>query len=370
MSNSPLQQLHALGQSIWLDYIHTDLMSSGELQTLIERDALQGMTSNPAIFEQAIAKSDAYDERIRDLVKAKPDLDANGLFVELALIDIAAAADILKPVWANSRGDDGMVSLEVNPELAHDRDGTIAEALSLHARLDRPNVMIKVPGTKAGVEAFEELTSKGVSVNVTLLFSVERYREIAAAYIRGLSRRLAAGQDVSAIGSVASFFISRVDSAVDAELESMTGTATHPMKSTIAVANAKVAWGHYQNLFGGSAWAPLAEAGALPQRLLWASTGTKNPDLPLTHYIDTLIGADTVNTVPPATLDAYREAGEPAATLDQGVEEASRAVASLSSLGINLNAITDTLEAQGISSFQDAFTRLLAAIDSKRSALS
>ncbi len=369
MSSSPLQALHALGQSIWFDYIHTDLMSSGELDRLIERDAVQGITSNPAIFEQAIAKTDAYDERLRELVAAKGALDANSLFVELALLDIAAAADAFKPVWAASRGDDGMVSLEVNPELAHDTAGTVAEALALHARLDRPNVMIKVPGTKAGVAAFEELTAAGVSVNVTLLFSIERYREIAAAYLRGLSRRLNAGQDVSGIASVASFFISRVDSAVDAALDTAGAPADHPLRSTIAVANANAAWGHYQNLFGGAAWQPLADAGALPQRLLWASTGTKNPALPLTHYIDSLIGPDTVNTVPPATLDAYRDGGVPSVTLGQDLEGAQRSLDALATLGIDLAAITQTLEEQGIESFQQAFSRLLTAIENKRDAL-
>ncbi|MEM6986049.1 MAG: transaldolase [Pseudomonadota bacterium] len=367
MAMSSLKQLHTLGQSIWLDYIHTDLMSSGQLSTLIEQDALQGLTSNPAIFEQAIAKTDAYDDRIRTLIADRPDLDAIGLFTEIALVDIAAAADVFKPVWQASRGDDGMVSLEVSPRLAHDRDATINEALQLHARLERPNVMIKVPGTRAGVEAFEELTAQGVSVNVTLLFSVERYREIVAAHIRGLQRRLDAGQSVEGIASVASFFISRVDTAVDAELSRL--DAKHPMLSTVAVANAKVAWGHYENLYSGDAWQPLADAGALPQRLLWASTGTKNPDLPMTHYIDTLIGPDTVNTVPPATLDAYRESGDPAVTLTQGIEEASSAIAQLGALGVDLDAITETLEDQGVASFEQAFDRLLGAIESKRAAL-
>ncbi|MEM9602937.1 MAG: transaldolase [Pseudomonadota bacterium] len=369
MTDSPLKQLHALGQSIWLDYIHTDLMHSGELARLIENDALQGLTSNPSIFEQAIANTDAYDERLRALVSAQPELDANSLFTELALVDIAAAADVFEPVWRASRGDDGMVSLEVSPTLAHDADATVAEALQLHARLARPNVMIKVPGTKAGVTAFEELTAQGVSVNVTLLFSVERYREIAAGHLRGLHRRLAAGQSVSGIASVASFFISRVDTAVDAALDSQGSDDAKALMSTIAIANAKVAWGHYQNLYGGEAWQPLADAGALPQRLLWASTGTKNPDLPKTHYIDTLIGPDTVNTVPPATLDAYRDAGQPAATLADGLETASAALATLAELGVDLDAITATLEDQGVASFDDAFARLLAAIESKRAAL-
>lgn len=364
MTPNPLQQLHTLGQSIWLDYIHSDLMSSGQLSTLIERDALQGLTSNPAIFEQAIALTDAYDERIRELTVRHPELDANGLFEEIALIDIATAADLFKPIWQASRGDDGMVSLEVNPRLAHDRDGTVAEALRLHAKLNRPNVMIKVPGTRAGIQAFEELTAQGISVNVTLLFSVERYREIAAAHLRGLQRRLQAGQPLERIASVASFFISRVDTAVDASLDS-----AHPLKSTIAIANAKVAWGHYQNLYGGPAWKSLADAGALPQRLVWASTGTKNPDLPKTHYIDTLIGPDTVNTVPPATLDAYRDTGAPTATLGEGLEAAVAAIDALATLGIDLAEITETLERQGVAAFEDAFNRLLAAIETKRAAL-
>ncbi|MEM7377109.1 MAG: transaldolase [Pseudomonadota bacterium] len=369
MTDSPLKQLHALGQSIWLDYIHTDLMHSGELARLIENDALQGLTSNPSIFEQAIANTDAYDERLRALVSTQPELDANGLFTELALVDIAAAADVFEPVWRASRGDDGMVSLEVSPTLAHDADATVTEALQLHARLARPNVMIKVPGTKAGVAAFEELTAQGVSVNVTLLFSVERYREITAAHLRGLHRRLAAGHAIDGIASVASFFISRVDTAVDAALGQQGSDQAGALMSTIAIANAKVAWGHYQNLYGGEAWQSLAAAGALPQRLLWASTGTKNPDLPKTHYIDTLIGPDTVNTVPPKTFDAFRDHGVPAVRVRDDLDGARACMTGLEGQGISMSEVTARLEQEGVDKFVTAFDKLLATVGARQQEL-
>ena len=298
MSRNPLVEAHAAGQSLWLDFIQKSLLD-GELQRLIEEDRIMGLTSNPSIFEQAIAKSDEYDATIERILGEEPGIDGLALFERLAIEDIRAAADIFRPTWERSGGIDGMVSLEVTPDLAHDADGTVEMGLDLWKRVERPNLMVKVPGTKAGVTAFEELTASGVNVNVTLLFSVTRYREIARAYIRGLERRHADAHSIERIASVASFFVSRVDSSVDEALSAHGGEAAEALLGKIAVANAKVAYGHFANLFGSEQFARLAGHGARPQRLLWASTGTKNPDYSDVLYVEELIGPDTVNTLPP-----------------------------------------------------------------------
>jgi len=365
---NPLQKLRTLGQSPWLDFIQKSFVADGSLKKLIDEDDLRGLTSNPAIFEKAIASSEEYDAHIRELDADKPERTATQVFTELALADIREAADLFAAVHA-SDNDDGMVSLEVSPALAHDTEGTLAEARALHAALGKPNAMIKVPGTEAGVKAFEELTAEGISVNVTLLFSVARYQAIAAAWIKGLERRLAAGKSISEISSVASFFISRVDAAVDAELAQLGGLMVETLQGQTAIANAKLAYGHYQNLFNSEAWAKLAAAGAKPQRLLWASTSPKDPKLAATYYVEALIGPHTVNTLPPATLAAYRENGKPQATLADNLAQAHEHVESIASMGINLDSITAKLEKDGVDSFIASFENLLQVIDKKRASL-
>jgi len=367
-SKNPLVLAHEAGQSLWLDYIQRSMLGD-ELQSMIKDDHIMGMTSNPAIFEQAIAKTDEYDAQIASEVAANPSISNLELFNQLAIKDIQAAADAFRATYDETDGVDGMISLEVAPNLAHDTAGTVKMGLDLHSRVDRPNLMIKVPGTKAGVQAFEDLTAAGVNVNVTLLFSVQRYREIAQAYIRGIERRANAGGDISRIASVASFFVSRVDSSVDAALEAK-GDAGKELLGKVAIANAKVAYGHFANLFGSEKWQSLAGKGARAQRLLWASTGTKNKAYSDVLYVEELIGPQTVNTVPPATLDKFRDHGKVAVTLTQGLADAHKQMTQLGDLGVSLDAITDELEAAGIQSFVDAFDRLLESIDGKRQSLS
>lgn len=363
--SNPLAEAYGIGQSMWLDYIQKSLLD-GDLQTMIKEDKVMGLTSNPAIFEQAIAKTNEYDGDIRTIVAADPDVSALELFNQLAIPDIQAAADAFAETYEATDGVDGMVSFEVTPDLAHDAAGTIAMGVELHKRVNRPNLMIKVPGTKAGVKAFEALTALGINVNVTLLFSISRYREIAQAYIRGLERRHAAGESVARIASVASFFVSRVDVSVDSALASIGNEAAAALNGKIAIANAKVAYGHFVNLFGSEQFAKLAEQGARPQRLLWASTGVKNPDFSDVLYVEELIGPDTVNTLPPATMNAFKDHGVAESRLTRHLDKAHKDISALADLGVSLNDITDQLEADGITSFVEAFDRLLNVLGEKR----
>ncbi len=362
---SSIAQLSQLGQSPWLDFIQRRLLDSGALQQLIDTDDVRGLTSNPAIFEQAIARTTEYDQSLQQALQENSSISTYDLFESLAVQDISAAADIFLPTYHKPDGLDGYVSIEVSPDLAYDEEATVAQALALHKRFSQPNVMIKVPGTEEGVNAFRRLTAEGINVNVTLLFSVERYRQIAQAYIDGLSQRLEANLPINRIASVASFFVSRVDSAVDALLDVQEKPQAKALQGQIAIANAKVAYGHYQNLFESEAFKKLLSAGAKPQRLLWASTGTKNPALAQSYYVDALIGDNTVNTIPPKTLDAYRQEGQPASRLSDGLQQAQRQLDSLASFDIDLLEITNTLEKEGIASFQDAFTHLLNVINEK-----
>lgn len=370
-AKNALVEARAIGQSIWLDYIQRSLMHSGKLQELIAADQINGITSNPAIFESAIANSDEYDQQIANITSESADASSAEIFRQLALTDIADAADILLPQYEASRGDDGMVSIEVAPDLAHDADATVREARSLHAALARPNVMIKVPATTAGVSAFEQLTAEGISVNITLLFSLDRYKAIAEAYLSGLEKRVANGDPASNIASVASFFVSRVDARVDPLLEKhQDQKEAKPLQGQIAIANAKAAYLHYQSLIQSKRFDALRAAGALPQRLLWASTGTKNPDYSDVYYVEELLGPDTVNTLPPKTMDAFRDHGVAADHLSgASAAETEAALQQLSALGIDLTNITDELEAEGIDGFAQAFTRLLDAIASKSQTL-
>lgn len=363
---NPLVATAELGQSLWLDYIQRSMFESGELDRYINDDQLRGMTSNPSIFENAIANTDEYDAEIEAIVKKDPAVTAMQLFKQLAVADIGKAADAFKQTYLDSRGDDGMVSLEVSPGLAHDAQGTIAEAIELHQLLKRDNVMIKVPGTAEGVTAFEELTARGISVNVTLLFSVERYKEIVQAYLKGLGRRAEQGQAIDKIASVASFFVSRVDTKVDNALQAHSNQdAAKSLMGKVAIDNAKVAYTYYQNMFSSPQFAKLAERGAIPQRLLWASTGTKNPDYSDVYYVEELMGPDTVNTVPPKTMDAFRDHGVVENRLQQNLTEAQTTLDKLADLGIDLGQITAQLETEGVLSFSEAFDRLLTAIDTE-----
>jgi len=376
MKNNPIKSLPSFGQSIWYDNIQRSMLRSGELSRLIEEDDLRGITTNPAIFQKAIAESSDYDDSLFHLYKEFPEQSFEERFISLAVEDIQEAADILRPVYDRTNGHDGMVSIEVSPLLAYDTDGSIAEGKELFARIGRPNVMIKIPATKAGVPAIEELISSGISVNATLLFSIERYIEVAESYIRGIRKRHEKGSDVSRIASVASFFVSRVDAAVDKALADL-GDKANGWESTkldslagkIAIANAKTAYLRYQKLFSETNFGELHKAGAQNQRLLWASTGSKNPQYSDVLYIESLIGPETVNTVPPATYEAFKDHGKAESSLLQGMSYAEDVLSQAVDLGINLDAITKRLEEEGVASFTKAYNELLATIGQKCSLL-
>jgi transaldolase / glucose-6-phosphate isomerase len=356
---NPPRELRRYGQSVWLDYVRRGLVQSGELKRMIDEFGLSGITSNPTIFNKAISGSTDYDEALRALVEGG-ERDAKKLFLHVAVDDIKMTADTFRPVYDEMRGGDGFVSLEVSPGLAHDTAGTIAEVRDLWHRLDRPNVMIKVPGTLEGAPAVEELTAAGINVNITLLFDVKAHERVALAYIRGLERRLEAGLPINTMASVASFFVSRVDTAVDAVLPEGS-----PLRGKVAVANAKVAYQIFKRLFSGPRWEKLAAAGARVQRPLWASTSTKNPAYRDVLYVEELIGPDTVNTMPESTLRAFADHGRVRRTVDEGVDEAEHVIASLSEVGIDFDQVTAKLLEEGIQSFSSDYAKLLETIDAK-----
>lgn len=353
----------ALGQSIWYDNIRRAMLASGDLQRLVE-DGIMGVTSNPTIFEKAIADSQDYDEALLNL--ADPSVPPEAIFEILAIDDIRAAADILHSVYEHTSGKDGYVSLEVRPTLAHDAQGTIEEARRLFAALDRPNAMIKVPATAEGVQAVEALTAEGINVNVTLIFSVPQYQAVAEAYIAGLEKRVAAKQPIDTIASVASFFISRIDAAVDAQLEKV---GNQDLLGKTAIANAKVAYARFREIFSGERWTRLATLGACSQRPLWASTGTKNPAYPDTLYVDELIGPETVNTVPPATLQAFIDHGRVEHTLDVDLQDAVAYLDQLRALNIDLNEVAQKLLDDGVAAFIKSYHALLLSIEEKQARL-
>jgi transaldolase/glucose-6-phosphate isomerase len=361
---NPLKALNGYGQSVWLDFIRRNLITSGDLNRLIDEDGLRGMTSNPTIFEKAIAGSADYDESIRRALQRNPHGDIKALYEILAVEDIQMAADVLRPVYDETRGLDGYVSLEVSPALAHDTAATIAEAQRLWKTVGRPNVMVKVPATKEGAPALEALISRGVNVNATLMFSLDHYEAIAQAYIRGLKKC----EHPETIASVASFFVSRVDTAVDALLESIGTPDALQLRGKAAVANAKLTYRRFREIFDSREFADLAARGARVQRPLWASTSTKNPDYRDVMYVEQLIGADTVNTLPPATMSAFRDHGRVAETLTKNVGEAEELIAALTELGISLDAVTDKLQVDGVASFAQSFEGLLESLKKKRSA--
>src|SRR5437763_1557918 len=369
-ATNPLKDLLKFGQSVWLDYIRRDLITQGELKRLIQEDGLRGMTSNPAIFEKAIAGSTDYADMLASL-KYRSDLDAKARFELIAIRDIQDAADLLRPVYDESKMRDGYVSLEVSPYLARDTRGTIEEARRLWKAVDRPNIMIKVPGTAEGTPAFEQLISEGININVTLLFSQEVYQKIAEAYVRGLEKFANGGGDVKRVASVASFFISRIDSSIEADIATRLKSAKNAQEEQklkgllgkVAIANGKLAYHRYLNIFSGAQWDKLRAKGGQTQRVLWASTSTKNPAYPDILYVQEMIGPDTVNTIPPATFDAFRDHGQPRETLTEGVDEAKQVMAGLASVGISIDAITDKLTDDGVRLFEEAFDKLLAAVE-------
>ncbi len=373
---NPLKALQDYRQSVWLDYFRRRLVTSGELQSLINEDGLTGITSNPSIFEKAIGGSADYDDALKALERER-DLDAGALYERLAVEDIRMAADALRPVYDAASGRDGFISIEVSPYLAKDTAATIAEACRLWREIGRDNLMVKVPATAAGIPAIRQLTGEGVNVNITLLFSRGVYDDVVEAYLSGLEALAAKGSDLHRTASVASFFVSRVDTAVDALLEERLRRTSGPAERAalqsllgkVAIANAKLAYERYKEIVRSERWARLAQAGARTQRLLWASTGTKNPSYSDVRYVEELIGPDTVNTMPPATMDAFRQHGRPNPSLEAGIAEARQVVAALEQVGISLDAVTAKLTADGVRLFSDAVDKLMGAIERKRAAV-
>jgi transaldolase/glucose-6-phosphate isomerase len=359
---NPLRDLQKYGQSLWLDYIRRSLITGGDLRRLVEEDGLRGVTSNPTIFEKAIAGSSDYDDALRSRLAAEARADARTLYETLAIEDVQMAADVLRPIYDETEGADGFVSLEVSPTLAHDTPGTVAEAQRLWHAVGRPNVMIKVPATAEGALAIETLISEGVNINVTLIFSLVQYEAVAQAYIRGLARH----PHPKRVSSVASFFVSRVDTVVDRALDAIGMAEALSLRGRIAIAQAKTAYRRFRQIFYGEPFAALRKKAARPQRVLWASTGTKNPAYSDVLYMEALIGPDTVNTVPPATLDAFRDHGRVRPTLEADVEEADEALAHLTRRGVDLGAINEQLLAEGLAAFDASFEKLLSALEEKR----
>jgi transaldolase len=360
---NPLVRLGELGQSPWYDYITRDLVASGELARLIREDGLRGMTSNPTIFEKAVAGSGAYDEDIRRL--GREGRSPGEIFEAIAVADVRAACDEFAELHRRTGGLDGQVSLEVSPELANDTEATIQEAHRQWAALDRPNAMIKIPGTEAGLPAITRCVADGISVNVTLLFSVERYAEVIEAWLAGLEQRLSRGEPLAPVASVASFFVSRVDGKVDALLDRLASDAASPLRGRIAIANAAAAYRLFEWSLGTARWDRLAKAGARPQRPLWASTSTKDPRYPDTYYVEALVAPRTVNTLPPETFAAYRDHGRPAVRIRESIAAATGELKSLAELGIDLAAVTRDLEEDGVAKFAASYRSLLAGIEAK-----
>jgi transaldolase len=365
MATNHLREIAEQGQAVWLDNISRALIEDGELERLVREDGLSGVTSNPTIFEKAITGSDRYDEALQ--AAARDGLDARETFFELGYRDIRDGCDILRGVFDDTEGQDGYVSFELPPDLADDADGSVEQAKVIRAKIDRPNVLIKVPGTEAGVPAFERLTADGVSVNVTLLFDVGRYEEIAEAYVSGLEQRLDSGKPIDRIASVASFFVSRVDGKVDAKLDEI---GREDLKGKAAIANARIAYESFQRIFSGERWERLAAAGANVQRPLWASTSTKNPDYPDTLYVDELIGPDTVNTMPDATIEAARDHATVARTVDRDVPGAHKLMDELREAGVDVDDIVKRqLVEEGVASFAKSFDSLIDSIAEKAGAV-
>jgi transaldolase len=365
MPDSRLHRLSALGQSVWIDYLSRDLLHSGELARKMDEDAVTGVTSNPTIFQKAISQGDVYDDQLRELLEHEED--TKEIFIALAGRDIGEACDLMRRVWDNGAGLRGYVSLEVDPTLANDTVGTLAEAKRLAALVAKPNLYVKIPATKPGLPAIEEMIAAGTSINVTLIFSLERHREVMEAYIRGIERLVEAGGDPRPVSSVASFFVSRVDTEADKRLDAIGGH--DDLKGRLAVANAKLAYRNWQEVFSGGRWEALEAKGASKQWCLWASTSTKNPAYRDVLYVEELIGPDTVNTMPEETIVAFQDHGEVELTLGQGLDEAQRLFEEIEAAGVSVDDVTRVLEEEGVQKFSDSFAELLAGIRAKRGEL-
>jgi transaldolase len=364
MAKSRLHDLSEHGVSVWMDSLSRELLETGELARLLDEDAVVGVTSNPTIFEKALSTGSWYDDQLRDAMSRLDD--SKEIFLELAVEDVVRACDLLRPVWEASGGIDGYVSIEVDPELAYEREETYEEAIRLHLLVDRPNVYVKIPGTEPGLGAIEDCISRGRSINVTLIFSLARHAAVAEAYLRGLERLVESGGDPGTVNSVASFFVSRVDTEADRRLTEIGRT---DLQGKLAVANAKLAYEQYLEIFSGPRWEALAAAGARPQRCLWASTSTKNPDYRDVLYVEELVGPDTVNTMPAETIAAFQDHGVVADTLAQGVDEARTLLDELASAGVDYDDVVATLEREGVEKFAESFRSLRAGIDAKREVL-
>jgi transaldolase len=367
-ASRPLERLSALQQSVWVDFLSRESIRGGHLQELISVNSVVGATSNPTIFQKAMTAGEAYDEQLQELKAGGSDVAE--VFWSLAEQDIREACDVFRPVWDGGGGRDGYVSLEVDPRLAYDTLETFREAIRLHEAVDRPNLMVKIPATKPGLAAIEDVIAKGRSINVTLIFSLRRYAEVAESYIRGIERLVAEGGAPRKVASVASFFVSRIDTEADRRLEELSPAHRHEeLKGKLAIANAKLAYRHYQQAFSGPRWEFLAGKGATPQRVLWASTSVKNPAYPDTLYIEELIGPDTVNTMPEETIEAYQDHGDPEPRLLAGLDEAERVFEDLERAGVDYTDVTDTLEREGVEKFADSFSQVMDALGAKRDSL-
>jgi transaldolase len=367
MPDSNLKKLSALGQSVWIDYLSRDLLQTGELERMMREDAVVGVTSNPTIFQKAISQGNRYDAQLKEILESGEN-DPKEIFLQLSSQDIADACDLLRKVWDSGKGLDGYVSWEVDPTLGYDRDVTIAEAKRLHEWVERPNLYVKIPATEPGLGAIEEMIASGRNINVTLIFSLERHKNVMEAYIRGLERLVESGGDPSTVHSVASFFVSRVDTETDKRLEALGGDALQ-LRGKLGVANAKLAYQNYLETFRGARWEALEAKGATKQRCLWASTSTKNPDYRDVLYVEELIGPETVNTMPEETIKAFQDHGNVAVTLTQEVDEARKLFLDLRQAGIDYDDVVDTLEREGVQKFSDSFDELLDGIKSKRGEL-
>src|SRR6266702_940145 len=367
MPESNLHKLSALGQSVWIDYLSRDLLETGELERKMKDDTVVGVTSNPTIFQKAISQGNRYDEQLKELLETG-ETDAKEIFLQLSSHDIADACDLLRKVWDDGGGLDGYVSWEVDPNLAYDREATIAEARRLHEWIERPNLFVKIPATKPGLGAIEEMIASGRNINVTLIFSLERHKEVMEAYIRGLERLVESGGDPSKVRSVASFFVSRVDTETDNRLDAAGGDATK-LKGKLAIANAKLAYQNYLEIFAGPRWEALEAKGATKQRCLWASTSTKNPDYRDVMYVEELIGPETVNTMPEETIRAFQDHGKVELTLTKDVDAAHKLFADLAAARIDYDDVSNTLEREGVQKFTDSFRELLDGISTKRGEL-
>jgi transaldolase len=365
MPESRLHQLSKLGQSVWIDFLSRDLLHQGELARMMEEDAVCGVTSNPTIFQKAISQGASYDEQLRELVEHEED--AKEIFIALAGRDVGEACDLMRSVWDEGKGLRGYVSMEVDPTLAYESAGTLAEAQRLHTLVDKPNLYVKIPGTEPGLSPIEEMIAAGKSINVTLIFALERHREVMEAYIRGIERLVEAGGDPRPVSSVASFFVSRVDTEADKRLDAIGGH--DELKGRLAVANAKLAYQNWKEVFAGERWAALEAKGASKQWCLWASTSTKNPAYRDVLYVEELIGPETINTMPEETIKAFQDHGEVALTLEQGVDEARRLFEEIEAAGVDVDDVTRVLEEEGVQKFADSFDELLDGIRAKRGEL-